>query len=155
MKCHYATQPRGNAHEWQKVSSPVEWRNCTSSGIESAYCMYSQSHLGWHFRMLFQSSKLKARSSLFTESWQKRRSSFELWAFENVIPSGIGCTIWPGNVHIVCTIRPGTLECNRLWPVTIRPSSGVVHSWTQLWTTQHPQCTNKQNGKSPTTATIT
>jgi len=28
--------------------------------------------------MLFQSSKLKARTSLFTETWQKRRSSFEL-----------------------------------------------------------------------------
>jgi hypothetical protein len=43
--------------------------------------------------MLFQSSKLKARKSLFTETWQKRRSSFELRAFENVTPSGIGCTI--------------------------------------------------------------
>ena len=42
------------------------------------YCVYSQSHLGWQFRMLFQSSKLKARLSLFTETWQKRRSSFEL-----------------------------------------------------------------------------
>ena len=56
------------------------------------WCIYSQSHLGWHFRMLFQSSKLKARKSLFSEMWQKRRSSFELWAFENVTPSGIGCT---------------------------------------------------------------
>jgi len=55
--------------------------------------MYSRSHLGWHFRMLFQSSKLKARTSLFTETCQKRHSSFELWAFENVSPSGIGCTI--------------------------------------------------------------
>jgi len=45
--------------------------------------------LGLHFRMLFQSSKLKARTSLFTETWQKRRSSFELRAFENVTPSGI------------------------------------------------------------------
>jgi len=54
-------------------------------------CIYSRSHLGWHFRMLFQSSKLKARWSLFNETWQKRRSNFELWAFENVTPSGIGC----------------------------------------------------------------
>ena len=52
-------------------------------------CIYSRSHLGWHFRMLFQSSKLKARTSLFTETWQKRRSSFELWTLENVTPSGI------------------------------------------------------------------
>jgi len=56
------------------------------------YCVtYSRSHLGWHFRMLFQSWKLKAPTSLLTEMWQKRRSSFELWAFENVTPSGIGC----------------------------------------------------------------
>ena len=55
--------------------------------------MYSQSHLGWHFRMLIQSSKLKARMFLFTETWQKRRSSPELWTFENVTPSGIGCII--------------------------------------------------------------
>jgi len=60
----------------------------------SSYIMdiYSQSHLGWHFRKFFQSSKLKARTSLFTETWQKRRSSFELWAFENDTPNGIGCT---------------------------------------------------------------
>ena len=54
-------------------------------------CLYSQSHLRWHFRMLFQSSKVKARTSLFNEMWQKRVSSFELWAFDNVTPSGIGC----------------------------------------------------------------
>jgi len=53
--------------------------------------VYSRSHLGWKFRMLFQSSKLNARTSLFTETWQKRRLSFELWAFENVTTSGIGC----------------------------------------------------------------
>ena len=55
--------------------------------------LYSQSHLGSHFRILFQSSKLKAPTSLFTETWQKRRSSFELSTFENVTPSGIGCAI--------------------------------------------------------------
>ena len=62
---------------------------------------YSQSHLGWHFRMLFQSSQLKARTSLFTETWQKRRLSFELWAFENITRSGIGCNWlnkWISNV---------------------------------------------------------
>jgi len=47
--------------------------------------------LGWHCRILFQSSKLKARTCHFTETWQKRRSSFELWAFEKVNPSSIGC----------------------------------------------------------------
>ena len=53
---------------------------------------YSQSHLGWHFR------KLKAPSlnvSFATFQWKE---TFELWAlsfetpFENVTPSGIGCT---------------------------------------------------------------
>ena len=42
-------------------------------------CIYRQSHMRWYFWMLFQSSKLKARTSLFTETWQKRRSSFEIW----------------------------------------------------------------------------
>jgi len=37
-------------------------------------------------------SKLKAQTSLLTETWQKRLSSFELRAFENDTPSGIGCT---------------------------------------------------------------
>jgi len=64
----------------------------TSNAREDSRKRYSQSHLGWHFRMLFQSSKLKARISLFTETWQKRRSSFELSAFENDTPSGIECT---------------------------------------------------------------
>jgi len=58
--------------------------------LEVVWC--SQSHLQWHFRMLFQSSELKARTSLFIEMLQKRRSSFELLAFENDTPSGIGCT---------------------------------------------------------------
>jgi len=53
--------------------------------------IYSQSHLGWHLRMLLQSSKLKARTPLFTETWQKSRSSFESRALENDNPSGTGC----------------------------------------------------------------
>jgi len=61
--------------------------------------------------MLFESSKLKARTSLFTESWQKRRSSFELWAFENVTPSGIGCIriIFPQVLLITALVGPCTL----------------------------------------------
>jgi len=39
------------------------------------------------------SSKLKARTFLFTATWQERCSSFELWGFENVTPSGIDCTL--------------------------------------------------------------
>jgi len=34
--------------------------------------------LGSHFRMLFQSSKHKTRTSLFIETWQESRSNFEL-----------------------------------------------------------------------------
>jgi len=34
------------------------------------------------FEKLFQSSKFKARTSLFTQTWQKRRSSVELWVLE-------------------------------------------------------------------------
>ena len=33
---------------------------------------YSQSHLGWHFRVLFQSSKLKARTSLLPRFSEKK-----------------------------------------------------------------------------------
>ena len=40
---------------------------------------YSQSHLGWHF----ESSKLKARTSLLAHFGEKRRSSFELWALKH------------------------------------------------------------------------
>jgi len=55
--------------------------------------MYSQSHLGWHFR------KLKAQSSNVSFATFQWKETFELWAlrfetaFENVTPSGIGC-IW-------------------------------------------------------------
>ena len=67
--------------------------------------------------MLFQSSMLEARTSLFSETWRKRRSSFELWAFENVTPSGIGCnktdidckTIGCNKTDIDCK----TLGCNK------------------------------------------
>ena len=64
---------------------------------------------------MFESSKLKARTSLFTETWQKRRSSFELWAFEHVIPSGIGCTSCANSSvkselsHTWCTTSPSYL----------------------------------------------
>ena len=46
--------------------------------------MYSQSHLGLHFRKLLQSSKLKGRTSLFTETWQKREwYRVTLWYLHN------------------------------------------------------------------------
>ena len=45
---------------------------------------YSQSHLEWHFRMLFQNSKLKARTSLLPRFSEKSRSSYELWALKEL-----------------------------------------------------------------------
>jgi len=54
--------------------------------------IYSQSHLGWHFR------KLKAQSSYVSFATFQCKETFELWAlsfetaFENVTPSRIGCT---------------------------------------------------------------
>jgi len=82
---------------------------------------YSQSHLGWHFRVLFQSSKLKTRTALFTETWQKRRSSFELWAFENDTPSGIGCTCIRNLVPLLeglCDWNPYRFEFSLFWVFT-------------------------------------
>jgi len=71
-----------------RSSTPVHHQNLVSDKV---VMYYSQSHLGWHFQFLIQSSKLKARKSFFTETWKKRRSSFELWASENVTAGGIGC----------------------------------------------------------------
>ena len=52
------------------------------AGLIQLFEMYSASHLGWHFRMLFQSSQLKARTSLLPRFSRKRRSSFELRALK-------------------------------------------------------------------------
>jgi len=46
--------------------------------------MYSRSHLGWNFWMLFQSAKLKARMPPLPRFSEKRRSSFELWALKEL-----------------------------------------------------------------------
>ena len=42
------------------------------------------SHLGRHFRIPFQSSKMKARTSVLPRFSGKRRSSFELWALKEL-----------------------------------------------------------------------
>jgi len=47
--------------------------------------------LGVTFSNAVSSSKINTRTSIFTETWQKRCSSFELWTFENDTPSGIDC----------------------------------------------------------------
>jgi len=46
--------------------------------------MYSQSHLGKHFRMLFQNSKFKARTSLLPRFSEKKRLSFQLSALKEL-----------------------------------------------------------------------
>ena len=98
--------------------------------------MYSRSHLGLHFGMLFQSSKLKARTSLFSETWQKRRSSFEVWAFENVTPSGIGCThilqiCWHVWKPLVCISV--VIDLLAVWrhnkPKTKKPKTKCTHTF--------------------------
>jgi len=48
-----------------------------SDPIEKSICTANPTW-GEIFEKLFQSSKLKARTSVFTEMWQKKRSSFEL-----------------------------------------------------------------------------
>jgi len=85
---------------------------------------------GWHSRKLFQSSKLKARTSLYAEMWQKRCLSFELCetAFENVTSSGIDCTMWIVSdnsndllqfVAVCCSVLQCVMCCNYMeWSYT-------------------------------------
>ena len=111
-----------HSHEWQ------------STHLALAHLTHSRCHLEWHFRKLFQSSKLKARTFFFTETWQKRRSNFELWAFENDTPSGIGCTSFhmnpvtglTGFIHRIhwqdsftWGTRPRMEKSHSCWPRTI------------------------------------
>jgi len=57
---------------------------CVATRMDRPRWRYSQSYMGWPFRKLSPSSKLKARTSLCTETWQKRRSSLELWALKQL-----------------------------------------------------------------------
>jgi len=94
----------------------------TVSNRESRYPlpnshMYSQSHLGWHFR------KLKAQSyhvSFTTFQWKE---TFELWALsferalEHVTPSRIGCTYARGTVYVNGWV-PRSLLKRLIWKET-------------------------------------
>jgi len=112
-------------------SAVLPWKNRTLVGHEPLMCSkmcftkteYVQVQSWWysqsHFRMLFQSLKLKARTSLVTEAWQKRCLSFELWAFENVTPRGIRCTIFWSLPYSNSTGVYITLKY-------IRPTTGTV-----------------------------
>ena len=98
------------------------WNFVSCRGLDSwwkqSHCftmlLYSQSHSGCHFRMLFQSSKLKARTSLFTETWQKRRSSFELLKMSPQVGLAVDAGLWglEGTVYFLL-LHTGPLACNR------------------------------------------
>ena len=68
--------------EWHAWKNSVTSRFDFVSFQQLSCVLCSHSHVGWHFWKLFQSSKLKARTSLFNETWQKRCLSFELWALK-------------------------------------------------------------------------
>ena len=88
---------KSSMQRWHLFSSELLQKRSEISALIQWHTLYlarrySQSHLGWHFR------KLKAQSyhvSFATFQWKE---TFELWAssfetaFENVTPSGIGCT---------------------------------------------------------------
>jgi len=75
--------------------NPVNSNQCGFEQIDpqARVLNYSQSHLRWHFR------KLKSQSSNVSFDTFQWKETFELWAlsfetaFQNVTPSGIGCTI--------------------------------------------------------------
>jgi len=103
--------------------------------------MYSQSQLGWHFRMLFQSSKLKAWTSLFTETWQKRRSGFELWAFENDTPSGIGCTSDRTHLYKELILHTGHIYIKNSLCENDTPSgNGCTYTYTYIYIYIRVEC---------------
>jgi len=80
-------------------------------------------------------SKLKARMSVFTEVWQKRRSSFELWAFVNVTPSGIGCTSTEVHrIHIYVAMYCNVLQRNVLQCIALcfRSRSYTYTCWWEV-----------------------
>ena len=59
----------------------------TNTHVHTHSYLYSLSHLGCYFRMLFQSPKLKARTSLLPRFNKKRHSSCELWkSFSKMSP---------------------------------------------------------------------
>jgi len=86
---------------WKKICSQTAYRPMT------IVWRYSQSHLGWHFRKLkAQSSNVSFATFQWKEMFELRALSIET-AFENVTPSGIGCT----STHhsFLSTRRPQTI----------------------------------------------
>ena len=75
----------------------------------SMWCMYSQSHLGCHF----ESSKLKAQTSLLPRFSEKRRSSFELWALKqhSKMSPQVGLAVPVHCTHVQYTCTPTLYTC--------------------------------------------
>jgi hypothetical protein len=88
---------------------------------EYSFDIYSQSHLGWHFR------KLKAQSSNTSFATFQWKETFDLWALsfetalENVTPSGIGCTsthfFWSRHSHTQ-TYKQLSKRTKHKWTIT-------------------------------------
>ena len=95
------------AHMWASCRYTYAWVS-----FEWASCRYNQSQVGWHFRKLFQSWKLRARTSLLPRFSEKRRSSFELWALKELskISShlGLAVDVWMSYVWM-------SLDYMKLW----------------------------------------
>jgi len=72
--------------------------------------------------------KSKARETLFTETWQKTRSSFELWASENVIPR-IGCTyLWKSFICATRLIQMCDMTHSYVWRDSFICATWLIHS---------------------------
>ena len=80
---------------------------------------------------IFESAKLKARTSLLPHFSEKRRWSFELWAFENVTPSGIGCT-YTDEMCMNCTYRIYSLIYYRVVDEMVVYTYSDVYVHTQM-----------------------
>ena len=75
----------------------VLYRLQLNLNMEETKILYSESHVGWHFR------KLKAQSSNISFATLQWQETFELWvsSFETTFEDVIGCTISSGLGHIL------------------------------------------------------
>jgi len=87
--------PKGLSSPLTTVVGEVLYLKALDRGLP-VLLWYSLSYLGWHFRK--DVLNLKSQSSKVSFHWNVAKETFELWAlsfesaFENVTPSGIGCT---------------------------------------------------------------
>jgi len=83
---------------------------------------------------LCQSSKLKARPSLFTEPWQKRRSCFELWVLKQQSNMWAECLL---GCLCVCYVdeaygtRDASCGMRHEWCVMCHESCTITHASTR------------------------